>query len=194
MSEKVTSKIYCYVDESGQHTQGKLFIVSIVLVTGEDRDAYRSLCERVEKESGKNRVKWVRAAYTRNLNYIARIVDASDSVGKLFYALYRDTDQYMLRTTETIAMVFAAVEFPHDTKATILIDGLPKAHVSTVGRNLRQAGILVDKVRGINDQGEALIRLADAVAGLVKAADGDSEEMRNTLKQGLDNGAITKLE
>lgn len=193
MNEKVTSKIYCYVDESGQHTQGELFIVSVVLVMGDDRDAYRSLCERVETESGKGLIKWTKAGYKKKLNYIARIVSASDSVGKLFYALYHDTDQYIPKITETMAMAFAAADYSRNTKASIFIDGLPRAHRKTIGQGLRQAGIWAEKVRGINDQGEALIRLADAVAGLVKVADGGSEEMRNMLKQGLDNGAITKL-
>ena len=40
----VTKKIYCYVDETGQDTKGKLFIVSIVVV-GKDKDLFQKAVE-----------------------------------------------------------------------------------------------------------------------------------------------------
>jgi hypothetical protein len=35
-------KIYCYVDESGQHTHGEYFLVS-VLITDEDRETIEQI-------------------------------------------------------------------------------------------------------------------------------------------------------
>jgi hypothetical protein len=47
-------KLYCYVDETGQDTGGQIFIVAVV-VTGEERDDLLTLCEQLEKVSGKDK-------------------------------------------------------------------------------------------------------------------------------------------
>ena len=55
--------------------------------------------------------------------------------------------------------------------ATVLIDGLPASHERAIGRQLRQQGLHVKKVRGVKkDENDALIRLADALCGLVRGA------------------------
>ena len=48
-------KLYCYVDESGQDTGGRIFVVAIV-GRGENRDKLLDLCEQLEKVSGKRRI------------------------------------------------------------------------------------------------------------------------------------------
>jgi hypothetical protein len=45
-------KLYCYVDESGQDTEGQFFIVSVV-VTGRERDEVTRQLEQIEHQSGK---------------------------------------------------------------------------------------------------------------------------------------------
>ena len=51
------SKLYCYVDESGHDTLGRIFIVSVVVVKRE-KDELLGFCELCEKESGKKGTKW----------------------------------------------------------------------------------------------------------------------------------------
>ncbi len=53
-------RLFCYVDESGQDTEGQLFIVSVVLAQAE-RDSLISLWEQIEQQSGKGSSKWVKA-------------------------------------------------------------------------------------------------------------------------------------
>ena len=62
------TKLYCFVDESGRETEGRLFVVSVVLV-GNERDELLEFCERVEKESGKGKFKWRKAEYNYRLEY-----------------------------------------------------------------------------------------------------------------------------
>lgn len=50
-------KLYVYVDESGQDTEGALFVVGIV-VTSEQREQLRHELEAVEIASRKGKVKW----------------------------------------------------------------------------------------------------------------------------------------
>ncbi len=52
----MTQKIYCYVDETGQDTHGDLFIVSVI-VSDQERNQVIALCEKIEQETGKGRVK-----------------------------------------------------------------------------------------------------------------------------------------
>ena len=49
-------KLYCYVDETGQDTKGKLFIISIVL-TERERDELEKRIEEIEQKSGKGKLK-----------------------------------------------------------------------------------------------------------------------------------------
>lgn len=52
--------------------------------------------------------------------------------------------------------------------ATVIIDGLSGADVRKFGRGLRALRVSVRKVRGIDDERDALVRLADALAGFVR--------------------------
>lgn len=65
-------KLYCYVDENGQDTKGDIFIVSVV-VTGKERDELLSLCEEIERRSGKGKFKWSKAERKKRLDYIKQI-------------------------------------------------------------------------------------------------------------------------
>jgi hypothetical protein len=46
----MTQKLFCYVDETGQDTQGRLFVVSVV-ITDQERDLFRQTCEDIEQTS-----------------------------------------------------------------------------------------------------------------------------------------------
>ena len=48
------------------------------------------------------------------------------------------------------------------------MDGLARSERQHFARRLRQQSIVVDKVRGVKDESDALIRLADAIAGFVR--------------------------
>jgi len=162
------AKIYCYVDETGQDTQGDLYIVSVV-VADQERDRLIELCEAIERESGKGRVKWIRADHTKRMDYIRRVWREPAFRGKLNLAVYRNSVDYLPLTVLTIARTIVACG--HRTyKATVLIDGLPRSHERWVGSELRHLRIQVKKVRGVRkDENDALIRLADAVCGFARA-------------------------
>ncbi len=44
------SKLYCYVDENGQDTKGRIFIVTVVVIE-EKRDELLEFCEDVESKT-----------------------------------------------------------------------------------------------------------------------------------------------
>ena len=65
-------KLYCYVDENGQDTEGRIFIVSVV-VMGDKRDELLRFCEKLEQESGKGKFKWGKAKHKLRLEYVRRV-------------------------------------------------------------------------------------------------------------------------
>jgi hypothetical protein len=58
--------LYCYVDESGQHTQGRLFVVSAIFA-GTNRDELLEVCKTIEERTGKGRTKWHKSEYKLRL-------------------------------------------------------------------------------------------------------------------------------
>ena len=47
-----TKKLYCYVDETGQDTKGRFFLVAIV-ITGEEREELIKELEKIEATAKK---------------------------------------------------------------------------------------------------------------------------------------------
>jgi hypothetical protein len=185
-------KLYCYVDESGQDTEGKFFIVSVV-VTAHERDKMTELCEKIEMASGKRRRKWIKADHAKRIEYIQRIFREPDFSGKLNVAIYQNSKEYLPLTVLTIARTIL-LRGESDYKATILIDGLPRAQEKWIGNELRHLRIQVRKVRGTQtDDNDALIRLADAVCGLVRGAMEGSTEMASLVELAKRVGVLKEV-
>ena len=132
----MTRKLYCYVDETGQDTQGELFIVTVV-VTGQDRDQLRQTCEEIERDSRKGRRKWIKTKYDRRLAYIRQVVERPIFAGKLNLAIYRDAQDYSFLTVQAIVRALSATG-ETDYKATVFIDGLPRSLERAVVLQLRR--------------------------------------------------------
>jgi len=184
-------KFFCYVDETGQDTRGELFIVAVV-IAGEERDQLCQVCEDIERDSRKGRRKWVKTRYNRRLAYIRQVLERPIFEGKLHFAVYRDAQDYSSLTVQTIARALSATG-ETDYKATIFIDGLPRSLERTVGLQLRRSGIRAKKVRGLKDENDALIRLADAVCGLVRGATEEQPAMKALFEQGMRTGVLRDL-
>jgi len=184
----MTQKFYCYVDETGQDTQGELFIVAVV-VADQERDQLRQACAEIERDSRKGRRKWVKTKHDRRLAYIRQVVERPIFVGKLNFAIYRGAQDYSSLTIQTIARALSATG-ETDYKATVSIDGLPRSMEREVGLQLRRLGIRARKVRGLKDEADALIRLADAVCGLVRGATEGQPAMRELFEWGMKTGVL----
>jgi len=186
-------RIYCYVDESGQDTQGLYFVVSVV-VTGEERDNVLLMLEKIERETGKNKLKWTRATFERRRAYIERVLKIDALHGKLQFAFYRNTRDYFGLTIKTISQTLAMVD-EQNYKATVLIDALPPKHAIIVSRVLHKSGVQVKKVRGVkHDENDALIRLADAVCGFVRNAYEGQVEMKKLFDVAIQKGVLRDLQ
>lgn len=182
-------KIFCYVDETGQDTEGRLFIVT-VLIAAEARDELRQICESFEEQSHKGQRKWAKSSEGRRLSYIQHLLDGPIVPQlQLYYAVYTYTQAYVALTVQTISHAFEASQ-ETQFEATVLIDGLPRTMERMVGLQLRRLGVQVKKVRGLDDEADALIRLADAMCGLVRAAWEGKAPFQVLLSQGIEMGAF----
>lgn len=187
-----TEKLYCYVDETGQDTKGRLFVVSVA-VAKKERDELLHLLGRIEGESGKRAVKWRQAKRAFKYAYMELVLRHPQFVGKIFYRVAEDTQAYHQVMLATVASVVREAKSQDKYKASVFIDGLPRGEVRAVGTELRKSGIATEKVRGVRDESNALIRLADAVAGLVRDATEGSADARRLRQIGAQAGALRAI-
>ena len=159
--------MYCYIDESGQHTQGEFFSVAAVIVkTVEVRDSGEHMLLEVERTTEKGSTKWTKTHYLKKVRYLKAITTLAELKNRLFYSIYADTQDYVDATVDTIARVVQ--QHVVDTQMhglVVVVDGLDKQERQQIAKRLKQAGVMYKKVRGAKDEGSAWIRLADAIAG-----------------------------
>lgn len=186
------AKRYVYVDETGQDTRGRLFIVAAVVLS--EIDETRAACEKIESLSGKAISKWGKTRPAIRLAYIREILKAPLLKGSLRFAVFNDRKDYDALTTETIARAIGKTTVPK-LKNRVYVDALSKAKRREYAQLLRQRGIQTDEVRGIErDESNALIRLADAIAGFVRdALEAKDGEERILYERALMRGQIIHL-
>lgn len=165
-------KLYCYVDESGQDTHGKLFIVAVV-VTDEQRDELQRSLEQLEGTSGKHKRKWMKTRPKEQQTYIEGLV--SDHLPARIYAKVYTGQVGSYDELEVLAAAQALHLYRvahhidvNDYGVTIIIDGLAKTLVFRLGSEFRKLGVKTRKVVGTRDEADPVLRLADAIAGLVR--------------------------
>lgn len=158
-------KLYCFVDETGQDTQGEFFLVAVVI--DEQPDDLRSALEQIEEASKKGLRKWFHAGKERRRAYIQQVIESGLFAERIFYSHYSQTKEYTRLTIATTANAILEIA-EEEYEATVIIDGLNKTERVTVAAGLRKQHIHVRKVRGVADESDALIRLADAMAGFIR--------------------------
>ncbi len=186
-------KLYAYVDEAGQHTEGRIFVVSLVVIDSTARrDQLVQTLETIEEASGKHKQKWRTSRHEYRFAYLTAILTNSIFKGILFYQLHFSTREYLSLTVQTTATAIQQVA-QADYKATILVDGLPDSEKHAFGTALRRQGIKTKTVRGVDDQKEAFVRLADALCGFVLDTYEGNELYGHLLREGQANSIVSDL-
>lgn len=188
------NNIYCYVDESGQDTQGELFSVSVVIVnTTRLRNEGERMLLKIEERTGKGSTKWAKTHYLKKAQYLRAIPTITELNGCLFYSIYTDTQDYVSSTVDTIAGAVQqhAIDKP---KVTVVIDGLSKRiEQQQIAKQLKQGGVAYKKVRGAKDKNNAWIRLADAIAGFSRDVYEDKPYTQNLYSHIQQKGFLIRL-
>ena len=131
----MVERLYAYTDESGQETEGRFFVVSVVVV-GPDHDALLHQPETIEQRSRKGRVKWRRARHTHRQAYIDELINLPRLSGCIFFSTFRQSRQYTDLTAEATARAIR-LKTEGSYKATVFIDGLRKSERRTFATLLR---------------------------------------------------------
>lgn len=185
-------KLYCYVDETGQDTKGRLFIVSVIVTEGEREELARQL-EEIEKTSKKGKVKWNGAEDTARIAYIRSVLKLPAFKGKLTFSCFRNTVDYFPRMVLTTARAIT-LKAIKTYQATVFVDGLQRSQVKRFGTELRHLQVRTKKIRGVRkEETEPFIRLADAVCGFVRAAMEGRQNLTELLQKAESQGTMKEL-
>jgi hypothetical protein len=191
-------KLYCYVDETGQHTDGHLFFVAVVIV-GDDRDKLRRELTAIEESSGKHIKKWVRSTKKQRYAYIRSVLSIPGFTARLYYSKYEDSRAYVDLTILSTAKAINthsedSKEIPKRVAATILVDGLhSRFEEHRFAKGLRQLRVSVRKVRGLTDQSDQFVRLADAVAAFVRSSLEGDELLKPLFNRAITDGKLREV-
>ena len=182
------SKIYAYVDETWLDS---LFIVAVVIADLQ-RELLTTKCENIEDELGRHK-KWSRSADALNLAYTRRVLVEADLLARCCFLIRPQVEDVTKTTVEAIARAIEARQLGDDYKATILYDCLPKNMEGEIGSLLRKRFVRIRKVRGIDEEDDALMRLADALCGLVRDAYSGKTEARDLMESAIHRGILRKV-
>ena len=183
-------QVHSHVDETGQDTKGDKFILGVVNIN-DDRSVALQLATRLELSTGRGRNKWIKTTDTKKLVYVKALLSTHVFKGCLYYAVYRNTNDFL---TCTIAGTAAAIKaHASDSRALVRVDGLTKAQRNIFAVGLRRRAIATEKVRGVDDQGDALVRMADALCGFTRLALSEDNTFTQLLKNAERDGFIVRV-
>lgn len=194
MAKKTTLKLYCYVDETGQDTGGRLFIVAVV-ITDTQRDKVRDILQRIERASNKRQLKWTASSRQQRTDYIQAIIENPAFSGLVTYSRYQNSRSYVDLTILSVAKAIHGKVDKSDMsyEANIFIDGMKRSEQHRFAAGVRKLGVKVRKTRGLRDQSDEFIRLADAVAGFTRDALEDDGDMKTLLKRAVKARVISEV-
>lgn len=191
----MTTKFYCYVDETGQDTEGDIFIVSVVVP--ENRDEILQYLEEVEQQSGKGKFKWGRARADKRLQYLETILQQRKYPLRIYYSVYKETKEYKTSTIITIVKAIQAIRNYKRYKFVISVDGLGAKDQRFYGSQIHKLGIPSRKVKGVKrDESNALIRLADSMCGFIRDVlekEDDGKKLQSLYRKAIKNDLLKEV-
>lgn len=175
-------KLYCYVDETGQDTLGKFFLVAIVLKEISQLENLELKLVRTEQATGKQQAKWKKIKKEIKRKFLEELLKIKELKGSIFYSIYEDTKEYTSLTSLTVAKAVLAKESGKYT-VTIIIDGLNDRERDLVRNELKKLKIKYNKIRGMKDEQNVFLRLSDAMAGFLREVYEKEEYALNFMKK-----------
>ena len=165
-----------------------------IVVTDERREELAAALEEIEIRSGKGRAKWMKVRSQQRLAYMSAVCSSSLFRGALYYSQFAGTKSYMALTVLSTAKAILTA-CPVHPPVAVYVDGLPKSRLRWFGAELRHLSIRTSKVVGIRkEEADALIRLADAACGFVRAAlSGHHPEMRLLFEKAKRDGFFREV-
>jgi hypothetical protein len=184
-------KLSVYLDETGQDTQGHFFLVALVVVE-EEREQMRSLLHTLEQASHKGRQKWSKLTRKKKLAYVTTLLAHPLSCA-LYVVTFHHTRAYLESTGAALAQVIARYAGQVPTEVFVFIDGLPKSLQHQISRYIKIPQIAVKRIRGLTDDEDEFIRLADSLCGIAREAQEGDEVYQRALATLVQRGGVQLL-
>lgn len=160
--------INCYSDESGQDTRGKFFIVATIIIQSKNLSEIEKTLNIVEKES-KKMGKWYATGDRKRDKYI-KLLLRNKIFNKLtiYYSVYKNKLDYVSLIGSHIAKAILSYTKGKKYLAKIFIDKSNNKMIEDVKREIKLFHIRYKKIRGLTEESNIFIRLADSVCGLYR--------------------------
>jgi hypothetical protein len=162
-------KISCYIDETGQDTFGAFFLVAAVVLRG-SVNGFEANLRNCERLSLKKLRKWSHTEDEIKRSYL-RLARAQCVVSQVvvWYVVFTEGKDYVYRTQAFVGRVLRASAANENLPPLrIVVDGLNDLERRRMRVMLSRSGFRSPDVRGERDEGSAILRLADAMAGCVR--------------------------
>ncbi|MEK9155963.1 MAG: DUF3800 domain-containing protein [Patescibacteria group bacterium] len=161
-------KISSYTDESGQDTQGKYFVVCTIICQSEKNKEVETALLDIEQESEKLK-KWYDTGNKRRHKYINLLCEKNIlNQIKIYYTVYQNKKDYINLIGAHVAKAILAYASNRSYTAKIFMDRISNQEMMKLKKEIKSYHIHYKKMRGIKDESNALIRLADAMCGLCR--------------------------
>lgn len=160
-------KLCCYVDETGQDTEGRFFLVCAVVLGQSIRDDLEMVLEGIEEKTKKKKLKWGNTIVNVKKDFLQEIAKTDGLKQTLFYSVYRNTKRYAYLTSETVAKAVKATT-KEECFVLIVVDGMNKKEIEKMRADMKTLGIRYRHIRGMKDEQNVFLRLADSLAGFIR--------------------------
>lgn len=185
-------KLYAYVDETGQDTEGALFVVAVVVTSLQEE--FRRFVEMLERETGKGRTKWIKTRRASRAAFWRRFAaEASPAWGAIWVGRLVRSREYVPYVIAATAQAILAMAGATDYRVTVLLDGLKWQEQRRFAKGLRERRVKVRKVRGLRGSKDPFLRLADAAAGLARAVLEGESSFREHYQRMIERGLIQEV-
>ena len=177
-------KLYCYVDESGQDINSKMFVVVTVVVINEKNPIHNNI-RTLAKETKVGRRKWRKTKPNKRIIFLKKIIKEQIGEGKIYYGCYKKPLPYFLPYLDVLEEAIKH-NIAGKYKAMVYIDGIDRKKAREMTNALRARGISLILVKSRRDESEPLIRLSDMWAGCIRSAllkDGEERKLIQKAKK-----------
>lgn len=181
--KQIYKKVYCFVDETGQDTLGKFFLVTVVIKDSDKLENLGKQIEKLEKASGKNLVKWTRADFDKKINFLKLLLDVTGLKNAVYYSIFENSKLYTPLISLAVAKTIYAQK-EDNYQANIIIDGLSETEALKVKKELKKLNVHYKNVRGMKDEQNVFLRLADTFAGFLRDCQ-ESKDYTKSIKRKL---------
>ena len=179
------------MDETGQDTLGKLFLVAVVIKESKEMHSLEKQLEEIEKMSGKRKFKWKKIKDGIKKKYLSELLKIRLLKKSIFYSIYKESKEYTVLTAVTIAKSVLSITVANYT-VTVIIDGLNEKEREVVSRELKKLKIKYKKIRGMRDETNVFLRLADAMAGFLREVNEGKKYTTPFIKHFKETGIISQ--